>query len=106
MPDFEWPDLFKAAEAAHARRTDPSTSHAAADSVDRIRESQALILGILRAFGPMTDTEIAERIRPGVMSPSGCRTRRSELVTKGKVVDSGERKRLDSGRMSIVWRAI
>lgn len=89
-----------------ARRTDPATSHAAARSVANLRHSQQVILKLLALEGPKTDEEllylwndrIAERI-----SPSGLRTRRSELVDLGLVRDSGERRPLESGRTAIAW---
>lgn len=91
---------------AVARRTDPLTSHLAAASItsERIRKSQADVLRVLSS-GPMCDEQIADRARElGVkQSPSGLRTRRAELVDLGQVIDSGERVRLRSGRMSIVW---
>lgn len=90
---------------ARARGSDPITSHTAADSVTRIRMSQAHILSIIKEHGPISDQEIAARLEMK-MSPSGARTRRAELVGRGLVVDSGKREKLESGRLSILWEAI
>jgi hypothetical protein len=91
---------------AVARRTDPHTSWAAAKSLDptALRESQSYILGLLQDHGPMTDEELVA-ITDGKVSPSGTRTRRSELVAKGLVYDTGKRVVLRSGRHAIVWAA-
>ena len=103
-----------------ARRSDPLTSHHAAESVardpERIRTSQAYILRLLLDQGPATDDEIAHRYHldalegdpglPMMLSPSGLRTRRHELVALGRVRDSGERERLQTGRLAIVWEAV
>lgn len=93
-----------------ARLTDPATSHAAANSVDRSQMSHAkrVIVTLLMLEGPMTDEELLllwnDRIADRI-SQSGLRTRRSELVDAGLVRDSGERRPLESGRMAIVWEA-
>jgi hypothetical protein len=105
----EGPSLFDEPHA-RARSTDPGTSHAAARSISptKIRESQAFVLGLLVHYGPMTDAGLlgyAELSRPRV-SPSGIRTRRSELVTQGLVGDTGRRVRLETGRHAIVWGAL
>lgn len=89
-----------------ARRTDPATSHDAATTVAHLRHTQQVILTLLRLEGPMTDEELLllwnDRIADRI-SPSGLRTRRSELVDMELVRDSGQRRPLESGRMAIVW---
>lgn len=92
-----------------ARRGDPETSHEAAALVTGLRESQVEVLGVIRRRGPMTDEEVLRvllerRERP--WTPSGARTRRSELVTAGLVRDSGHRKRYQTGRRAILWEAV
>jgi len=100
---------------AHARRTDPATSHEAAASIvsDKIRASQDAVLKILARYGPLTDERIAEvyrlhgeSMRLPAQSPSGLRTRRKELVDRGLVVDSGGSARSASGRRVIIWRRV
>ena len=91
---------------AHARNSDPETSHQAAASIPSaaIRESQRLVLDMLDFHGPMADYTLV-MLLAGRMSPSGIRSRRSELVTLGKVVDTGRRVRMPSGRQAILWAA-
>ncbi len=91
-------------ERPRARRTDPGTSWAAADSVtdETITKTKKAILRVLEQ-GPMTDEQIASAVGPAYTSPSGLRTRRRELTDKGMVRDSGKRSRLDSGRWAILW---
>lgn len=93
--------------AAVARATDPETSHEAARNVENIKGTQQLIINLLRMFGPMTDDRIWDYAQDStvLVSPSGLRTRRHELVTLGLVEDSGERATLSTGRRSIIWRA-
>ena len=91
---------------AVARRTDPRTSWAAAESLDpeTLRASQLLVWHTIQAHGPMTDEELAGRLAFD-MGPSGARTRRSEIAALGLVFDTGERRVLRSGRRGIVWAA-
>lgn len=106
MTTTEQGDLLAyAAEEAHARLTDPDTSHAAAASVN-VRRSQQQVLALLRE-GPATDQHLATRAyeRGLTISPSGLRSRRHELVDAGLVEDTGLRERLPSGRHAAVWRA-
>lgn len=103
------------ASRAVARRGDPSTSHAAAESLSEItlRQSQTDVLRVLRYFGPMTDErllvafdEFVSRFNLAAQSPSGIRTRRHELEDGGLVGDTGHREKLQSGRWAIVWKAV
>jgi hypothetical protein len=96
-------DIFNATARAVARNTDPQTSWDAARSVTEIRPRQQAILDHLADHGPQTDEEIALFYKGVRQSPSGLRTRRCELVEMGLVVDSGDRRRMASGRMAIVW---
>lgn len=104
---------------AHARHTDPETSHEAAASITlgHLRTSQRAVLGILTDHAKdgrgLTDEALGRiyyqrhRRTPDeypMQSPSGLRTRRAELVAVGLVEDSGETVRLASGRKAVVWR--
>lgn len=91
----------------HARTTDPDTSHAAAAAVVDATEVQLRVYGLL--VHRMTDEELMAayattfgewRVGESASSP---RKRRSDLTRMGWVVDSGERRRLRSGRNGIVW---
>ena len=98
------PDSYK----ANARRSDPDTSHAAAQSLssDKLRESQGAVLRHFVEHGPMTDVDLGNAYEGPPQSPSGLRTRRRELVDRGLLEDAGTRKRLTSGRYAIVWRVV
>jgi hypothetical protein len=91
---------------APVRKNAPATSVAAAKSVVTGKQ-RVQVLTILRDAYPngLTDdemrTEGATRGMP--MSPSGSRTRRSELVDMGFVQDSGNRSASQFGRSAIVW---
>lgn len=94
---------------AKARGTDPQTSHRAAASVSGLSESQQMVLEALRREGPMHDEAIYAAVRsiPGnFISLSGCRTRRSELVDRGLVEDSGLRTLTQHSRETIIWKAV
>lgn len=96
-------------QQAHARRTDPDTSRAAAASVADLSAQQRLVLQVLREIGPSTDERLADywqRRDVSSISPSGLRTRRAELTSAGLVVDTGQRAITDAGRDSIVWVAV
>jgi hypothetical protein len=93
-----------------ARRTDPSTSHAAAASAAPGQATaQAGILHVLRTNGPLTDASLVDvyrrYARAGLLRPqsdSGIRSRRAELVADGQVCAAG-RVRLPSGRHALLW---
>lgn len=83
-----------------------------------ITDAQRAVYHMLRHFGPLTDEAIlvlydpARRVildrgyRYPEQTPSGLRTRRSELVRKGYVADTGETVRTLNGIPAAVWRAI
>jgi hypothetical protein len=90
----------------NTRTLDPATSHQAEQSVTGLAESYRIILGILRESGPMNDEKLISTWRKTQnkkASDSGIRSRRSELTATGLIVDTGDRIKMDSGRMSIVW---
>ena len=97
-----------------ARRSDPSTSKAAAMSISAtdLTETKRNILILLKEQA-MTDeilvakyNDWAEFLGIKWASPSGIRSRRAELVDAGLVMDTGDRIPSKSGRMMIVWKAI
>jgi hypothetical protein len=91
------------------RTLDPSTSHAAEKSVSKLAESYGIILDLFRTYGPMNDEQLITRWKfnsSKYAADSGIRSRRSELVAAGRLEDSGDRIKMTSGRMSIVWRLV
>lgn len=90
-----------------ARRTDPQTSHDAAEAVTYVTKTQTYILRVLKR--PRTDSQLVEAYRKLKRAPraseSGIRSRRAELVAKGLVVDSGRRGLTPFNREAIVWAA-
>lgn len=95
-----------------ARHSDPDTSHAAAASVRRIADTHRALLALFEWHPAMTDEQILDQyttLRTMMdwprQSPSGLRTRRSELVQAGLIGDSGQRARTTSGRACIIWQA-
>lgn len=86
-----------------ARPTDPETSHAAARSIHGgLTDIQRRVLEFYRARGwpGATDEELSDALG---CHGSTLRTRRSELTDAGLIVDSGERRKLKSGRRGVVW---
>lgn len=91
---------------AKARRTDPLTSHQAAASVSDITEKQRAVLAVISALQPVSDDVIVSHYMAGdrpKQSPSGIRTRRSELVAAGYVEACGWTVLL-SGRKAQLWK--
>ena len=95
---------------AHARNSDPLTSHKAADSVDGVTELQDRILQLFElANNGFTDEELVRRyIRDfGSFYPaseSSIRSRRSELVQRGFLRATEARRLTKMGRESTVWQ--
>lgn len=87
-----------------ARLTDPETSHEAAESVTNITPLKQEILQKLMT--PMTDRDLYALLFTSsrlIVTESGVRSRRAELVQAGLVKDTGARQKLNTGRNAIVW---
>jgi hypothetical protein len=89
----------------NTRTLDPQTSHEAEASVTGLAETYRIILATLRQSGPMNDQALIRAFQSSGKraSDSGIRSRRSELTAQGLIVDTGDRVKMESGRMSIVW---
>ncbi|MBS3648723.1 winged helix-turn-helix transcriptional regulator [Pseudaminobacter sp. 19-2017] len=77
------------------------TSFAAMPSTANAKSMRQRVLELLREE-PMTCDEVAEALK---LSPLSVRPRITELRNAGIVVDSGERKKLRSGKTGIIWLA-
>ena len=91
-----------------ARRTDPQTSHDAANSVKDVSKTKKAILVLLRKH--QSDMQLVANYSKLVRqnkapraSESGIRSRRAELVRLGLVKDTGKRDKSASNRQMIVW---
>lgn len=94
---------------ALARSTDPVTSHLAAASVKNINETQQEVLRVMGLLGPVTDEKLVNTFQfysKTKISPSGIRSRRAELVTKGLVEATALTGTTVSGRRATVWRTV
>lgn len=86
-----------------ARRSDPHTSREAAASVGNLRELQVAILRALaEQRRALADEQLAALIDQPA-SPSGLRTRRSELAAAG-LVEAGGYGKTKAGRRCQLWR--
>ena len=90
----------------NARTSDPHPSREAAASVSNVTETQQVIISLLTVES-MTDEMLVTAYQSTLFAPqaseSGIRSRRAELVRRGAVVDTGARRKLQSGRNAIVW---
>ena len=98
-------DLF----GAHARTTDPQTSHEAARTVN-VTRGQQIVLNEFLMYHEMTDEQLIEalKIRQGScydakLSDSGARSRRAELVAIGILKDTGRRTTTAANRKTTIW---
>jgi hypothetical protein len=100
MLPMVWPD------APNARRTDPETSHAAADSNDTAGSRLAVRAVLEGTKKPLADFQIHQAHRLYFRNPyteSRLRTARHELAEAGEVVADGTT-RTPTGRRSTTWR--
>lgn len=105
------PDLFSILDGAilprttaYARRSDPETSEAAAESI-RPTELEAEVLASLKSFGEKGATTHELQARMGLervtVSP-----RMAPLVRKGYAIQTDKRRPGPSGRSCIVFQAL
>lgn len=89
------------------RRFDPITSFQAAATVD-LTKGQKIVMSAFRVNNNMTDDELIAQVidLKLKLSPSGCRSRRKELVELGLLRDSGAKAKTASGRQTIIWELI
>jgi hypothetical protein len=92
-------------DQAHARRTDPHTSHEAASVATLgIERQRSLVLAYAKSRGDKGFMDIDLEDAYPLESDSGLRTRRSELTARNIILDSGRRDRATgSNRRRIVW---
>jgi hypothetical protein len=102
------PQLWDDPAGPRVRRSDPLTSHLAADS----NHDRALVeAAVLRLFEDVsfgyTDFELTKAYFLSSACPpthtDSPRKRRSDLAGRGLLKDSGEKRKSPSGRMSTVW---
>lgn len=96
-PQSNQPDLF---DTLHARPTDPSTSHEAADSIDITRQCY-LILRSYRTGQPLLDHD-AYRLAgfPSTLARQRC----SDLRVAGFIERTGDRAQTPSGKAGFLCR--
>lgn len=73
---------------------------AAKQAVPKMKKFQGDILMTLEKAGPMTADEVAAHLGASVLS---IRPRFTELLTAGKIRDTGQRRENASGRRAAVW---
>lgn len=94
---------------ARARRTDPRTSHDAANSVKDLTGVQERILKLFELpHSGYTDEELVLAYQKSYGSffaatDASIRSRRSELVHRQYLVDSGQRRLTKANRGTTVW---
>ena len=97
------------------RGNDPETSQQAATSISKenLSASRQAILELFQKHGAMHDEDLAARYAvlasegsAPFLSPSGLRSRRSELCRAGYLEDSADRGKTHSGRASIIWKVV
>ena len=94
---------------ARARLTDPQTSHDAANSVKDLTGVQERILKLFELpHAGYTDEELIRAYNSAYgyhfpATESSIRSRRSELVHRQYLADSGQRRLTKAGRGTTVW---
>ena len=99
--------LLQTQDSGRARKRDTDTAKRAAASVDA-RSIEGIVVGILRRHEVqfhegLTTEEIAQKSGLSLVTVS---PRMRPLASKNLVADSGLRRKNESGRNAIVWRAV
>lgn len=92
-------------DSARTRRSDPVTSHEAADSNDTAG-SRAEVLRLLTTLGPLADHELVaahDFNDTAHYTPQRLRTARHELTENGLVVETGYYHLTNTRRRAKVW---
>jgi hypothetical protein len=85
-----------------ARPTQPDTAKEASEDASRKAPSQRRrVWEALKTLGSATDYEISVHL--GILRSSAAK-RRQELSDLGFVVDTGQRRKTDTGSNAVVWR--
>jgi hypothetical protein len=85
-----------------ARPNQPETAKEASESASRRAPSQRRrVWEALKQLGSATDYEIS--IHLGILRSSAAK-RRQELSDQGFIVDTGQRRKTDTGTSAVVWR--
>lgn len=97
---------------AHARATDPETSHNAAASIENVTDRQRAVHEALSEYGPITHEElVAKYVETRAVhvwpeqTPSSIRSRCAELVKLDLVRHDGYGRTVNGGK-SRTWRAL
>ncbi len=98
------PQLWDDPDGPRARKSDPLTSHLAADS-NNPAASRQFVMDCLHKRGPLAQFEL-EELAQGLWSPSRVRTAVSELVTRDLVEFTGLHRLTPSGRSARVWSVL
>ncbi len=98
------PQIVMNDDTARTRRTDPLTSHEAADLND-VTASIGAVLDTLTQYGPKADHELHELMEYLGYPYTGqrIRTARASLVDRGLVRDAGYFHLTRRGRRTVVW---
>lgn len=96
-------------QVAHARSTDPVTSHEAAASV-KVKVSESFVLACMKDIGkPVSDEELVSYIRSTYpehkIADSRIRTARNKLTTEHHLVRWAGRGRTSRDKACNIWEA-
>ena len=110
--DLEVRPMIHPNDTARARKSDPTTSHQAADS-NNVQHSVDYVHSLLAHYGPLADHELVQRAdhesdlcgdNVVTYSPSRLRTARNTLTQAGVVEFAGIYRLTATNRRAQVWQ--